>query len=241
MSEAVTAVVLAGGLGTRLRSEVADRPKVLAPVAGRPFLEHLFSQIKQFGIQEVVLCVGYLAEMIQERYRDEYEGMAIRYSVERALLGTGGAIRFAADKITSTHALVLNGDSFCEFDYSNFLHFYRRNGAGAAMVLAHSKECGRYGAVQIDEHYRITSFVEKSASQGEGLINAGVYLFSTEMIKQIPVGRIFSLEKDIFPKWVAHGMYGFKTESTRFIDIGTPQSFKYAQSLFDGGENVCPK
>lgn len=235
MRDDITAVVLAGGLGTRLRSEVADRPKVLAEVAGQPFIERIFQQLETFGITKVVLCVGYMAEKIEDLYGTSYGALSISYSHERSLLGTAGAVRFALKSVETKYALVLNGDSFCSFDLDSFEDFVTERDADAAVLLTKVDDTARYGSVVVDGSGKIVSFIEKSGAAGMGLVNAGVYLLKRSIIAEIPVGRVLSIEKDIFPSWVGRRFYGFAANSQLFIDIGTPQSFHTAQTLFSPG------
>jgi len=233
----VTAVVLAGGLGTRLRAAVSDRPKVLADVAGQPFLERIFEQLQGFGIRKVVVCTGYMAEQIEHLYPASFKDLSISYSREHSLLGTAGAIRFALEHITTDKALVLNGDSYCDFDYRAFKSFHDGKDADASILLTYVEDCARYGSVVLDQECRVESFVEKSGAGGAGFINAGVYLMERALIKEIPPGRVLSLEKDIFPKWIGRRFFGHASNAPMFIDIGTPQSFQRAQSLFSGRTN----
>jgi NDP-sugar pyrophosphorylase family protein len=228
----VTAVILAGGLGTRLRSAVSDRPKVLADVAGQPFLERIFEQLRGFGIRKVVVCTGYMAEQIEHLYPESFKDLSITYSRERSLLGTAGAIRFAIDHITTDRALILNGDSYCDFNFGALKAFHDSNDAEASILLAYVEDCARYGSVVLDETKKVESFIEKSGAGGPGLINAGVYVVERPLIKEIPPGRVLSLEKDIFPRWIGRAFFGFAANAPMFIDIGTPQSFQHAQNLF---------
>ena len=232
MSGAITAVVLAGGLGTRLRSVVSDRPKVLADVAGQPFLERIFEQVRGFGISKVVVCTGYMAEQIEDLYVSAFKDLAISYSRERALLGTAGAVRFALEHIPTERALVLNGDSFCDFDCTDLLATHDENQAEATILLTHVEDSSRYGAVVLDEDGRVQSFIEKAAAGGPALVNAGVYLMQRSLIKEIPAGRVLSLEKDTFPQWIGRRFFGHSSNTPTFIDIGTPQSLRQAQSMF---------
>ena len=233
----VTGVILAGGLGTRLRAAVSDRPKVLADVAGQPFLERIFEQLSGFGIRKVVVCTGYMAEQIEDLYPASYKELSISYSREHALLGTAGAVRFALEHIQTDRALVLNGDSYCEFDYPAFKMFHEGRDADASILLTHVDDCSRYGSVVLDGNGKVESFIEKSGAGGAGFINAGVYMMERALIKEIPPGRVLSLEKDIFPKWIGRPFFGHASNAPMFIDIGTPQSFEHAQSLFAGRTN----
>lgn len=232
MKDEVTAVILAGGLGTRLRAAVCDRPKVLADVAGQPFLERIFEQVRGFGVQRAVVCTGYMADKIEELYPTSFKNLKITYSREHALLGTAGAIRFALDHITTDRALVLNGDSFCAFSYHSFLSFHEDKNAEVSILLTHVDDCSRYGSVVLDESSRVETFVEKSNAGGAGLINAGAYIMDKALIREIAAGRVLSLEKDVFPQWIGRGFFGHVSNAPMFIDIGTPQSFQKAQSLF---------
>jgi D-glycero-alpha-D-manno-heptose 1-phosphate guanylyltransferase len=233
----VTAVILAGGLGTRLRAAVSDKPKVLAEVAGQPFLERLFEQLQGFGVHKVVLCVGYMSEQIELLYPEKFRDLSIVYSRERALLGTAGAIRFAYEHITTDRALIMNGDSFCDFNFRAFKAFHDAKEAEASVLLTYVDDCSRYGSVVIDDDKKVESFIEKSGAGGSGFINAGAYLIERPLIKEIPCGRVLSLEKDIFPEWIGRKFFGFASNAPMFIDIGTPQSFLHAQSLFSKGNS----
>lgn len=225
-------VILAGGLGTRLKSIVADRPKVLAPVAGKPFLAYLLDQLCEAGIAKVILCTGYLADLIEAEFGRSYRSIELFYSVEDSPLGTAGALRNCLPQISSDYALVLNGDSYCETDIAGLCRWCSGRGAKAAILLNQIEDTSRYGRVVLDDAARITGFVEKG-KDGPGLINAGIYLFNKALMKEIPPSQALSLEKDFFPKWAASGaLFGFRAVIKRFIDIGTPESYEQAQKLF---------
>lgn len=232
MLSEVTAVILAGGLGTRLRAAVSDRPKVLADVAGQPFLERIFEQLSGFGIRKVVVCTGYMADQIEQLYPASYKDLTISYSREHALLGTAGAVRFALEHITTDRAIVVNGDSYCDFEYPAFKSFHEAKNADASILLTYVDDCSRYGSVALDENGKVESFIEKSRAGGAGFINAGIYMMERSLINEIPPGRILSLEKDIFPHWIGRSFFGYASNAPMFIDIGTPQSFQHAQALF---------
>jgi NDP-sugar pyrophosphorylase family protein len=133
--------------------------------------------------------------------------------------------------------LVLNGDSYCDFNYRDFKSFHNANDADASLLLTYVEDCSRYGSVVLSEEGRVESFIEKSGAGGAGFINAGVYLMDRTLIKEIPAGRFLSLEKDIFPQWIGRRFFGHASNTPMFIDIGTPQSFHHAQSLFSGRTN----
>jgi D-glycero-alpha-D-manno-heptose 1-phosphate guanylyltransferase len=238
MNDQVTAVILAGGLGTRLRAAVCDRPKVLADVAGQPFLERIFEQVRGFGIEKVVVCTGYMAEQIEGLYSTSYKNLKITYSREHSLLGTAGALRFALEHIKTEQALVLNGDSYCDFSFQAFCAFHEGTKANASILVTHVEDCARYGSVMLDECGRVESFIEKSNAGGAGLINAGVYLIGRPLIRDIAPGRVLSLEKEVFPQWIGRGLFAYVSNAPTFIDIGTPQSFQRAQTLFPWSRNA---
>jgi len=230
----ITAAILAGGLGTRLRSVVADRPKVIADVSGRPFLAYLLEQVASAGIRNVVLCTGYMAGRIQECFGSTYGPLRITYSTEHEPLGTGGALRLALPYLESETVLVMNGDSYMDVDLRSFVNWFFQRQRQAALVLTEVDDTSRYGRVRIDPDGSIISFEEKCDNSGPGWINAGVYLIEKSVLTRIPQGRFYSLEKDFFPQLVGGGLFGFCAEG-RFIDIGTPQSYAVAEEFFGRG------
>ena len=228
----ITAAILAGGLGTRLRSVVADRPKVLATVAGRPFLAHLLDQLASSGCQETVLLVGFGAGQIRSTFGARFGDMKLTYSVEPEPLGTGGALRNALAAFTNGHVLLLNGDSFCELDLAAFVQSHReRQGTALSMALARVESASRFGRVRVGPGRRISRFEEKQPQPRPGWINAGVYLIAREVIEDIPAGWVVSLERDVLPELVEQGkVSGFR--GGRFIDIGVPESYALADGFF---------
>jgi len=230
------AVILAGGLGTRLRSVVQDRPKVLAEIAGRPFLTYLLDQLIYAGISKVVLCTGYRSNQVRDVLGDEYRGLGITYSIEAFPLGTAGALRLALPLLRADTALVINGDSYCDADFASFLHWHENRQAMVSLLLTKVDDTQRFGRVQVAENGTVTTFHEKGIFSGPGLISAGVYLISRNLLVSIAGGTAASLEREVFPRGVGHGLYGFETESL-FIDIGTPDAFASAESFFSN--EVC--
>jgi len=224
----VTAVILAGGLGTRLRTVVADRPKVLAAIHGRSFLTYLLDQVVEAGVESATLCTGYMGEMVQAEIGPLYRGMPVRYSQETSPLGTAGAVRAAFSSAVSDPVLVMNGDSCCKADFAQFAAWHAAHQAEASILLTHVPDTGRYGRVDITADGRIQRFQEKGAHQGPGWINAGIYLLSRRIVSGIPEGQAVSLERDIFPDLVGRGLFGYQTES-KFLDIGTPESYAKAE------------
>lgn len=224
----ITVAILAGGLGTRLRSVVGEQPKVLAEVNGQPFLALLLRHLENFGFRRVVLCTGYKAEEVECAIGRRFGELSIVYSKERAPLGTGGALRQALPFLPSERILALNGDSFCEVDLEGLSASHAARNASASLVLAWVDDRSRFGQVQLGESGQITAFAEKSSAGGGGWINAGIYLIERKLIQLLPANMTLSLEREALPMWLAQGVYGFKTRG-RFLDIGTPESYARAQ------------
>ena len=228
----VSAAILAGGLGSRLRPVVADRPKVLAPVCGRPYLTFVLDQLADASIKEAVLLIGFQAEQVRRTLGETYAGMRLVYSEEPSPLGTAGALRWALPKLSGTTILLLNGDSYCDVNLAAFHSFHDTRAAEISLVLAKVPAASRFGKVWVDSHGRVKRFREKTDMTGSAWINAGIYLLRRQLIEEIPVGRFLSLERDLFPAWVGcKQIYGFRCAGT-FLDIGTPQAYALAESFF---------
>ena len=249
------AIVLAGGLGTRLRGVIADIPKPMAPVRGKPFLEYVLYLAEKGGIQRVVLAVGYKHEVIQAHFGNHFQsesqssGMELVYAVEAEPLGTGGAIFQASQLIKGENFLVINGDSLFDLDIRRFFAQHQQSAAVLSLALKPMQDFDRYGCVEINSTNRISAFLEKEARK-TGLINAGIYLINKRLwsltldsevqsnLQRKAVGPApvktskFSFEKDIMEKY--HGslpFYGFSHDNY-FIDIGIPEDYGRAQEDF---------
>ncbi len=227
----VTALILGGGLGTRLRSKVSDLPKVLMPVNGRPFLSFLLDKLVQSGFRHAILSTGYKGEQIEEAFGAQYKSLRLEYCLESEPLGTGGALRYALPRIETDLVLAMNGDSYVDVDLRIYLKWYSERNRDAALVLTEVKDASRFGRVTMDEKGRITHFEEKGRGRGPGWINAGIYVLKKSVLESTPSGRAFSLEIDFFPSIVGKALYGYKS-SRGFIDIGTPQSYAMAERFF---------
>jgi NDP-sugar pyrophosphorylase family protein len=221
----VTAVVLAGGMGTRLQSVVADRPKVLADVAGRPFLTYLLDQLDKAGIRRVVLSTGHLAEQFADAIGNAYRDISVVYAEEKSPLGTGGAIKFAGGFATTDHLLVMNGDSYFDVDLAAYLDWHQREGNDASLLLVRVPDASRYGVVRLDEEERVTAFLEKQPDLGAGLINAGIYALQRGMLGHIPDGKC-SVERDVFPRWIERFQIKGLATDGEFLDIGVPEDYR---------------
>jgi D-glycero-alpha-D-manno-heptose 1-phosphate guanylyltransferase len=231
----IPSLILAGGLGTRLRPAFAAGPKSIAPIGGRSFLEFLLLQIRRAGFHKVLLCVGYGASQIEEFVGDGSKwGLRVGYSAELEPLGTAGAVKRAASLIDSQHFLVFNGDSFLAIDLQRMVEEHVRSGALATVALAKVHDSARFGNVIVGADGVIEKFVEKRAHQGSNsadlrVINGGIYVFSKPVLDLIPEPGAVSLEHDIFPKLLTKGIRGFLTDGY-FIDIGLPEDFQRAQA-----------
>ncbi len=228
----VTAVILAGGMGTRLRAAVADRPKVLAPVAGRPFITYLLDKIASTPIEHVVLCTGYRAEMIEEALGTRYGKLALSYSREIEPLGTGGALRLAVQQIATPLAMVFNGDSYCDADLMHYHAWFKQRAAQAALLLTDVDDVHRFGCVTCDAERYVVAFCEKGSNTLRGSINAGIYLLERKLLDEIPTDRAISLEYDVFPRWAQRRILVAFAQGGRFLDIGTPETFAAAETFF---------
>lgn len=225
------AFILAGGLGSRLRPLVNHVPKVMAPLRGRPFLEYQLLWLKKNGIREVVLCTGYLGEVIEACFgRGESFGLKLYYSKEKIPLGTAGALKNAAAYVDGTF-LVLNGDTLIAIELSSFLSFHRQKTGLATLALTLTEQPGSCGQVVVDQEARIVAFLEKSHTSLSGqLVNAGLYLMEPKILVHIPAQQCSSLELEIFPRLARRlELFAFSVD-TSFIDIGTPENYLRAQN-----------
>lgn len=226
----LTAVILAGGFGTRLRPVVADRPKVLGKVRGRPFLAYLLLQLAAVGMDHVVLCIGYLGDQVKSEFGEAYGPLRLVYSQEEVPLGTAGALRLAMPLLRSDSVLVMNGDSFCDANLKDLWACHCAKNAEATLVLVEVSDTKRFGRVNVDADGVVLSFEEKDETSGQGWINAGIYLLNRSLLLTIPAGGAVSLEREVFPAWVGQAIYGYRSNG-RFLDIGTPESYALADDF----------
>ncbi|HEH4843397.1 TPA: nucleotidyltransferase family protein, partial [Campylobacter jejuni] len=182
------AIILCGGLGTRLKSVIKDIPKPMAPINDKPFLEFIFEYLKKQGIKEVILAVSYKYEVIQEYFKDEFLSIKIKYSIEKEPLGTGGAIKEAL-KFIKNEAYVLNGDTFFDIDLTKL----KLNGNRICLALKQMNDFDRYGTVNVDKHGFVISFEEKVFKK-QGLINGGIYLLTKDIFNEFDLEKKFSFE-----------------------------------------------
>ena len=230
---AVDVLVLAGGLGTRIRQVLGDTPKLLAPIAGRTYLDHLLDWLARFGARRVVLALGHRAEAITAHLARRATGaIAIETVVEPRPLGTAGAIRLSRPRLRSDPVLIVNGDSFADVDLCRFYEHHRRAGAQGTILCARVADAGRYGRVQVDDRGAICGFAEKDlAFRGAALVNAGMYFLSATFLDRVASATATSLEKDVFERAPPVSLAAF-AECDNFIDIGTPESLALADAFF---------
>ena len=227
----IEAIILAGGLGTRLRSVVPDLPKPMAPVLGRPFLELLMRSLAKNGITRIILATGYMSEKISDYFGNKFDGVEIIYSVESEPLGTGGAVLKASRLILGDHFYVFNGDTFLDIDLVS-LETKWLNEARQIIVAREVEDTARYGRLSVLDG-QVTSFSEKG-QVGRGLINAGCYVFCTSRFKNIHFETYFSLDADFIEPLVKSEVVLVHVINGLFIDIGVPSDFERAQSALLG-------
>lgn len=225
------AIVLAGGFGTRLRQVVADVPKPMAPVAGRPFLEILLSSLATKGFTRVILSVGFMAEKITAYFGGNYADMELVYAVEDKPLGTGGGVRLAMDHVSEDHVFVFNGDTFLDLE-SVLIEQHWQTRQRPIIVGRDVPDTARYGRL-LTSNGVASGFTEKGVV-GPGLINAGCYVLRHGQLDEFQANVPFSLETDFLSPVVARGEFDVYVTSGKFIDIGVPEDYAFAQTELSG-------
>jgi D-glycero-alpha-D-manno-heptose 1-phosphate guanylyltransferase len=232
------AIILCGGLGTRLRPAVADRPKPLAPVAGRPFLHYLIARLQAAGIKRMVLAVSYLHEQITACCGNgAHLGVMLRYAVEPTPLGTAGAVKQAAGLVTGEDFLVLNGDTYLQLEYATLENEHCRSQADLTLTLRSVADAARYGRVELDGAGRILRFGEKSQGPTSvAWVNAGAYVMNRRVLSLIPGERRSSLETELVPRLLQAGRPVFGYPATGYFrDIGVPEDYyRFIQDVAAG-------
>ncbi len=225
------AIILAGGLGTRLRSVVSDLPKCMAPVAGKPFLYYVINHLQKKGVDNFIFSIGYLSEAIENFLADNYPLLNYQLSIEEEPLGTGGAIHFACKKATAENVLALNGDTLFTADINALLSFHIDKKSECSLALKPMQQFDRYGVVKLDANNCINSFQEKKYYD-EGLINGGVYAINRDKFLSHSFPEKFSFEKDYLEAMVNKKKFYGLEQDEYFIDIGIPEDFERAQKEF---------
>jgi len=226
------AVILAGGLGKRLRPLISDRPKPLAEVQGKPVLQRVVEALREQGYRNLVFCVGVMGEQIEAHFGDGAAlGVSIEYSWEDRPLGTAGAVWNARPRLPGPF-LLLNGDCLALLDYGKMVQVFHARAAEAVIALVRVDDISSYGSVALDEEGRVVSFREKVAEGGPGLINAGAYVLHPESLFAYAGPPPMDLERQVFPRMIQDGrrVWGVAFEAP-FVDIGTPERYREAQTL----------
>jgi len=222
------AVILVGGSGTRLQPLTDDIPKSVVPILNRPFMEHTFAYLKQFGIEDIVLTLSYLPEVFQSYFGDgSRSGVRLTYCLEKEPLGTAGAVKNAEAYLNSTF-VVLNGDIFTDLDLADMLARHRKNGAKATISLTWVDDPSAFGVVETDDNQRVKRFIEKPppSEATTNWINAGIYILEPEVLEYIPSNRHYMFEKGLFPQLLDIGepVYSYPF-SGYWLDMGTPGKY----------------
>ncbi|MHC1724262.1 MAG: nucleotidyltransferase family protein [Aminipila sp.] len=222
------AIILAGGLGTRLANVVSDVPKPMAPVAGKPFLQYILDDLIDKGITHVIIAVCYKKECIIDFFGSSYKNISINYSIEEKPLYTGGAIKKALSMCKEQEVFVINGDTYFDVNLKDMLLDASKD-VEILIAVKRMFDFSRYGEVKINSQKIVEAFNEKKYCK-EGFINGGIYLIKRSCLTKFP--EAFSLENDYFPLILEQGkMKAFKSEGF-FIDIGIPEDYKLAQACF---------
>ena len=226
-------IILAGGLGTRLRSAVPDLPKCMAPVAGKPFLSFVIDHFKQQGVEKFIFSLGYKHEVIQEFLDAAYAACNKQYIIEQEPLGTGGAIQLACRQATEEQVVILNGDTMFSIQLPELTAFHQQHQSHCTLALKPMQHFDRYGVVELKENGAIKSFKEKQFYES-GLINGGIYALQVAAFLNEGLPQKFSFEKDYLEKfYTQRPMFGL-VQDAYFIDIGIPEDFEKANRELAG-------
>lgn len=227
------ALILAGGEGTRLRPLTSRMPKPVVPLAGRPFISYMLEWLRRHGVDDVILSCGFMAEGVRSVLGDGASlGLRLRYLEEPQPLGTGGALKFA-EELLQDRFFMLNGDVLTDLDLTELLELHERTGARATLALMQVEDPSAYGLVSRAEDHSVTAFIEKPGPEQRdaALVNAGAYVLQREILAAMaPAGTKFSIERDVFPTLVGHGLFGYAAYGY-WLDIGTPE--RYLQATYD--------
>ncbi|MCX7592072.1 MAG: sugar phosphate nucleotidyltransferase [Kiritimatiellae bacterium] len=235
MKVQVQAIILAGGMGTRLMALYPDRPKALVPVCGKPFLQWQIEWLAKLGLTDIHLALGHMAELIRRWLREAPipKTVALTCSVEPRTLGTAGAVKWAESYIRSDPFFVLNGDTYLPyFDPDKLLHAHQTGGRLATLIVTRVRKAGRFGTVIFDANHVVTGFHEKKASE-EAWVNGGVYCLAHSLLPQIPSDKPVSMEDEVFPRLAAAGQLLACLVPPPLLDMGTPEGLVTMSKFFE--------
>ena len=234
----IDVVVLAGGLGTRIRGVLGDTPKVLAPINGRPFLDHLLDHLAELGAGRAVLSLGVGAERVGAHLALHPPPLPVVAVIEPAPLGTGGALRHALASLSGDPVMVMNGDTWLDADFAAFLAEHRRAACAVSLLCVAVDDVSRYGRVDLAADGTVARFTEKAPGPaGPGLINGGALLLSRRALDRLAAGTGASLERDFLGQLPPGWIHGWRAEGAAFIDIGTPDSLAEAGGVLPKGKS----
>jgi D-glycero-alpha-D-manno-heptose 1-phosphate guanylyltransferase len=232
LNQIKSAIVLAGGFGTRLSSVVSEVPKPMAPIGAKPFLQYLLDFLQNQQFEQIILSVGHKREVIMDYFGKEYKGMEILYAVEDTPLGTGGGIAKAMTFCTAETVAVLNGDTFFDIDLQLLAQVHSSTQANVTIGLKPMSDFDRYGIVETNSEGKVLHFQEKKPTQ-HGNINGGVYLVDMNVFLQhTPANQAFSFEKDFLEVNVEQLNFQSLIHDGYFIDIGVPSDYFKAEEDF---------
>lgn len=238
----MNSIILAGGIGSRLRPLSCTRPKLLFPILNKPLLDWTFERLAKSGIKGVTLAVKYMAEVFMQRYGESSHGMKISYSKEKKPMFTGGAIKYAEELIGHEESfLVLNGDIFTRIDFADIINHHKKNGGIATIAIYRVEDPSRYGTVKLKNENMVEKFVEKAPTgqAPSNLINAGIYVLDPEIFEYIPGGRPVSIEREVFPKLADEGKLFAHEFTGIWVDIGKPVDYLKANRIvLDSGIKI---
>ena len=223
------AIILAGGLGTRLRAAVPDVPKCMAPVAGNPFIWHVLQYLKAQGVESYIISLGYQSEMIKKYMQQEFGNLTCTFVIEDQPLGTGGAVKLACDAALERDVIVMNGDTLFTVDLERLSSFHKQHEALCTLSLKPMNNFDRYGVVEVNQENAVQSFKEKKY-YAKGLINGGVYALNVEMFTSLGLPDIFSFEKDFLEVYCHSQKMRGLVQEEYFIDIGIPEDLEKANT-----------
>jgi len=224
-------IILAGGLGTRLKNTIGEIPKCMAPVNQQPFLLYLFEFLEQHQCNRIILSLGYKSEIILEWLQNQTSSFEIDFVIEKEPLGTGGGIQLALKKCIDEDVIILNGDTFFDVSLNELMSFHSSKNASTTLALKEMKNYDRYGTVHLDAEKHIATFEEKKIKT-QGLINGGIYVINRKEFLNKSLPEKFSFEKDYLEAFVDEQKFYGKEDEVYFIDIGIPEDYQKAQEDF---------
>ncbi len=225
------AIILAGGLGTRLRSVVADVPKCMAPVNGVPFISFIITYLKNEGVTRFIFSLGYKSEVVINYLDNHFEELEKVYVIEQEPLGTGGAIKKACQSVRGQEVVILNGDTIFNIGLSHLLITHHAQNAACTIALSGMKDFDRYGCVEFDSHGTITAFREKTY-RNQGFLNGGIYILNIPRFFQKKLPVKFSFEKEYLENYIAERKFSGEVFYNYFIDIGVPEDYEAFQQKY---------